>query len=140
MSRWQMASPGNWMHLQYQSRLQARKALSKDGKVFGDAIMVGVKPCIDKVGSAVHVWFAFRKTSSFVDIKTGFCRPSAERDGQQQHGRRLPSTHPLFCAPRHPSLSHETTHCGLQELWERLPGDAHCKLERDRQIEREIER
>lgn len=45
----QMASPGNWMHLQYQSRLQARKALSKDGKVFGDAIMVGVKPCIDKV-------------------------------------------------------------------------------------------
>lgn len=43
-----MASPGNWMHLQYQSRLQARKALSKDGKVFADAIMVGVKPCIDK--------------------------------------------------------------------------------------------
>ncbi|XP_078142109.1 nucleoporin NUP35 [Centroberyx gerrardi] len=43
-----MASPGNWMHLQYQSRLQARKALSKDGKVFGDWIMVGVKPCIDK--------------------------------------------------------------------------------------------
>ncbi|CAG5865374.1 unnamed protein product [Menidia menidia] len=43
-----MASPGNWMHLQYQSRLQARKALSKDGKVFGESIMVGVKPCIDK--------------------------------------------------------------------------------------------
>ncbi|XP_061697857.1 nucleoporin NUP35 isoform X2 [Syngnathoides biaculeatus] len=43
-----MASPGNWMHLQYQSKLQARKALSKDGKIFGDAIMVGVKPCIDK--------------------------------------------------------------------------------------------
>ncbi|XP_068184727.1 nucleoporin NUP35 [Antennarius striatus] len=43
-----MTSPGNWMHLQYQSRLQARKALSKDGKVFGDAIMVGVKPCINK--------------------------------------------------------------------------------------------
>ncbi|XP_061579255.1 nucleoporin NUP35 [Cololabis saira] len=43
-----MASPGNWMHLQYQSRLQARKALSKDGKVYGDFIMVGVKPCIDK--------------------------------------------------------------------------------------------
>ncbi|XP_077392876.1 nucleoporin NUP35 isoform X1 [Festucalex cinctus] len=43
-----MASPGNWMHLQYQSRLQARNALSKNGKVFGDTIMVGVKPCIDK--------------------------------------------------------------------------------------------
>lgn len=49
----QMASPGNWMHLQYQSKLQARKALSKDGKVFGDSIMVGVKPCIDKVSRAV---------------------------------------------------------------------------------------
>ncbi|XP_028993674.1 nucleoporin NUP35 [Betta splendens] len=46
--RHKMASPGNWMHLQYQSKLQARKALSKDGKVFGDAIMVGVKSCIDK--------------------------------------------------------------------------------------------
>uniref|UniRef100_A0A3B4BIY8 Nucleoporin NUP53 n=1 Tax=Periophthalmus magnuspinnatus TaxID=409849 RepID=A0A3B4BIY8_9GOBI len=46
--RHSMATPGNWMHLQYQSKLQARKALSKDGKVFGDAIMVGVKPCIDK--------------------------------------------------------------------------------------------
>lgn len=52
-----MASPGNWMHLQYQSRLQARKALSKDGKVFGDAIMVGVKPCIEKVGDAVGLFF-----------------------------------------------------------------------------------
>ena len=35
-----MASPGNWMHLQYQSRLQARKALSKDGKVFGDVFRI----------------------------------------------------------------------------------------------------
>uniref|UniRef100_UPI00358ECA25 nucleoporin NUP35 isoform X1 n=2 Tax=Myxine glutinosa TaxID=7769 RepID=UPI00358ECA25 len=43
-----MASDGNWMHVQYQSKLQARKALGKDGKVFGDCIMVGVKPCIDK--------------------------------------------------------------------------------------------
>lgn len=43
-----MSNTGNWMHLQYQSKLQARKALSKDGKVFGDSIMVGVKPCIHK--------------------------------------------------------------------------------------------
>ncbi|KAG5833773.1 hypothetical protein ANANG_G00279440 [Anguilla anguilla] len=43
-----MSNSGNWMHLQYQSKLQARKALSKDGKVFGEAIMIGVKPCIDK--------------------------------------------------------------------------------------------
>ncbi|XP_068602492.1 nucleoporin NUP35 [Brachionichthys hirsutus] len=50
-----MTSPGNWMHLQYQSRLQARKALSKDGKVFGDAIMVGVKSCINKSVMDINV-------------------------------------------------------------------------------------
>ncbi|KAI4884466.1 hypothetical protein NFI96_020284, partial [Prochilodus magdalenae] len=38
-----MSNAGNWMHIQYQSKLQARKALSKDGKIFGDAIMIGVK-------------------------------------------------------------------------------------------------
>ncbi|XP_031442307.1 nucleoporin NUP35 isoform X2 [Clupea harengus] len=43
-----MSNTGNWMHIQYQSKLQARKALSKDGKVYGEAIMIGVKPCIDK--------------------------------------------------------------------------------------------
>ncbi|KAM9431709.1 nucleoporin NUP35 [Clarias gariepinus] len=43
-----MSNSGNWMHIQYQSKLQARKALSKDGKIFGEAIMIGVKPCIDK--------------------------------------------------------------------------------------------
>ncbi|KAB5577447.1 hypothetical protein PHYPO_G00210360 [Pangasianodon hypophthalmus] len=43
-----MSNSGNWMHIQYQSKLQARKALSKDGKIFGEAIIIGVKPCIDK--------------------------------------------------------------------------------------------
>ncbi|XP_030065952.1 nucleoporin NUP35 isoform X2 [Microcaecilia unicolor] len=43
-----MSNTGNWMHIQYQSKLQARKALSKDGRVFGESIMIGVKPCIDK--------------------------------------------------------------------------------------------
>ncbi|XP_066544743.1 nucleoporin NUP35 isoform X2 [Amia ocellicauda] len=43
-----MSNNGNWMHIQYQSKLQARKALSKDGKIFGEAIMIGVKPCIEK--------------------------------------------------------------------------------------------
>lgn len=43
-----MSNTGNWMHIHYQSKLQARKALSKDGKIFGESIMIGVKPCIDK--------------------------------------------------------------------------------------------
>lgn len=45
----QIASEGNWMHLHYQSKLQAKKALSKDGKIFNNCVMIGVKPCIDKV-------------------------------------------------------------------------------------------
>ncbi|XP_069133449.1 nucleoporin NUP35-like isoform X1 [Argopecten irradians] len=43
-----VASEGNWMHLHYQSKLQAKKALSKNGKVFGGCMMVGATPCIDK--------------------------------------------------------------------------------------------
>ncbi|KAF4791165.1 Nucleoporin NUP53 [Turdus rufiventris] len=46
-----MSNTGNWMHIRYQSKLQARKALSKDGRIFGESIMIGVKPCIDKVVS-----------------------------------------------------------------------------------------
>ncbi|CAN8027805.1 unnamed protein product [Ixodes persulcatus] len=37
----------NWVHLHYQSKLQAKKALSKNGKVFGTNTMVGVKPCLE---------------------------------------------------------------------------------------------
>lgn len=53
-----MSNTGNWMHIRYQSKLQARKALSKDGRIFGESIMIGVKPCIDKVSWLVvlHVW------------------------------------------------------------------------------------
>ncbi|CAH1786028.1 unnamed protein product [Owenia fusiformis] len=43
-----VATEGNWMHLHYQSKIQAKKALSKNGKIFGNSIMVGVSPCIDK--------------------------------------------------------------------------------------------
>jgi len=39
---------GNWMHIQYQTKLQAQKALSKNGKILSNNLMVGVMPCIDK--------------------------------------------------------------------------------------------
>jgi len=38
---------GNWMNLQYQTKLQAQKALSKNGKILNGRIMIGVRPCID---------------------------------------------------------------------------------------------
>lgn len=40
------------MHVHFQSKLQAKKALSKNGKVYGGRMMIGVLPCIDKVGSS----------------------------------------------------------------------------------------
>lgn len=45
------------MHVHYQSKLQAKKALSKNGKVFGGRMMIGVLPCIDKVGPHYRVHF-----------------------------------------------------------------------------------
>lgn len=43
-----ISNTGNWMHIHYQSELQAQRALSKDGRIFGESIMIGVKLCIDK--------------------------------------------------------------------------------------------
>ncbi|CAH8290352.1 unnamed protein product [Heterobilharzia americana] len=42
-----ITNSGNWMHIKYQNRMQARCALNKNGKVFGDNIMVGVSVCTD---------------------------------------------------------------------------------------------
>ena len=38
---------GNWMHIRYQTKIQAQKALSKSGKILGGSIMIGVSPCTD---------------------------------------------------------------------------------------------
>jgi len=38
----------NWLHVQYQTKIQAKKALSKNGKVLNGNIMIGVMQCIDK--------------------------------------------------------------------------------------------
>ena len=50
----QVATDGNWMHIHFQSKIQAKKALSKNGKVFRTGIMVGVQQCIDKVTATSH--------------------------------------------------------------------------------------
>ena len=40
---------GNWMHLKFASRLQARKAMARNGRLLTDTLMVGVVPCTDAV-------------------------------------------------------------------------------------------
>lgn len=41
-------SYGNWMHLQFASPLEAQVALSKNGKVLGGVLMIGVAKCTDR--------------------------------------------------------------------------------------------
>lgn len=67
-----IAADGNWLHIRYQSKIQARKALSKNGKVFGGSIMIGVAPCIDK---SVMDNDKENTTSSF--LQTSFQSPAA---------------------------------------------------------------
>lgn len=43
-----MPAKGNWMHVHYQTKLECRKALSNNGKVFGGTIMIGVMLCKDQ--------------------------------------------------------------------------------------------
>ncbi|XP_068264111.1 nucleoporin NUP35-like [Nyctibius grandis] len=62
-----MSNAGNWMHIRYQSKLQAQKALSKDGKIFGESLMIGVKPCVDK---SVMKNFERSSTSSMSSVFT----------------------------------------------------------------------
>jgi len=38
----------NWVHLKFQSRIQAAKAIEKNGRIFNSCIMVGVIPCVDQ--------------------------------------------------------------------------------------------
>lgn len=40
---------GNWMHIKYSSKLEARRALANNGKVFAGTVMIGVIPCRDQV-------------------------------------------------------------------------------------------
>lgn len=45
---------GNWLHIKYQTKIQAKKALSKNGKIFARSIMIGVLPCIKKEITAME--------------------------------------------------------------------------------------
>merc|ERR1719278_1362798 len=43
-----MPPNSNWMHIRFQTRLQATKALGKNAGILGGSIMVGVAPCRDE--------------------------------------------------------------------------------------------
>ena len=54
-----MPAKGNWMHIRYQTKLECRKALSNNGKVFGGTIMIGVMPCKDQVSKSLMLHLLF---------------------------------------------------------------------------------
>lgn len=41
------------MHLKFASRLQARKALARNGRLLTDTLMIGVVPCTDLVSLCI---------------------------------------------------------------------------------------
>jgi nuclear pore complex protein Nup53 len=53
-----MPPNSNWMHVRFQTRLQASKAVGKNGSVIGNTIMLGVAPCkeesvVDQLNSSI---------------------------------------------------------------------------------------
>jgi hypothetical protein len=84
---------GNWMHIMFQTTLQAQKALGKSGKVIQGNLMIGVVPCTDEraisevvEASAAHVFvseptkpFLGMSTEYSVDPALGGPTPRAER-------------------------------------------------------------
>lgn len=120
-----MSNTGNWMHVQYQSKLQARKALSKDGKIFGEAIMIGVKPCIDKVRSTkaiillvVIVTVVMLHCECFILFIFAECNGEFRQEQHFQFCVHTPgegSWHPQSCSINSP-ICHETPQCCLQSI------------------------
>nr|XP_009484896.1 PREDICTED: nucleoporin NUP53 isoform X2 [Pelecanus crispus] len=90
-----MSNTGNWMHIRYQSKLQARKALSKDGRIFGESIMIGVKPCIDK---SVMENFERSSTSSMSSVFTPPTKTVGTPVQPANHTTRISTMRPLATA------------------------------------------
>ncbi|XP_013774903.1 nucleoporin NUP53-like [Limulus polyphemus] len=91
---------GNWMHIHYQSKLQAKKALSKNGKVFGGSIMVGVKSCRGK-----KLTDESSKENSMFEVST----PSYQTDEDLNRSNRVANIRPLTRAYRTAVSEHEVT-------------------------------
>ncbi|XP_041467160.1 nucleoporin NUP35-like [Lytechinus variegatus] len=102
-----VASSGNWMHVQYSSRIQARKALSKNGKVFGGNIMVGVTPCIDKGVMSGGTSDSYGvNTTGIGDAPITPAKRLASQSEEQETTRRTP-IRPLTAAYKAASNPHE---------------------------------
>jgi len=91
-----MTPNSNWMHVRMQTRMQANKALSKNGSILGGSIMIGVSKCKDSsvlenlnasavLESSIH-------SSNVTNLSTGLGTPhtirpltQAYKESQSEH-------------------------------------------------------
>lgn len=59
---------GNWVNLCYQTRLDARRALSYHGNMFPSHVMVGVVPCRDYVSLFLYVSLESPKPTHYQNL------------------------------------------------------------------------
>ncbi|XP_042909224.1 nucleoporin NUP35 isoform X1 [Parasteatoda tepidariorum] len=94
---------GNWMHVKYQSKLQAKKALSKNGKVYSGNIMIGVKACIE-----MDVMESFKENS--VNETSLMATPDVSQSEISEHSKpSLKNIRPLTQAYQSPSSQVQAT-------------------------------
>ncbi|KAG1702037.1 Nucleoporin NUP35 [Nymphon striatum] len=86
ISKHKMPDKGNWMHVCYKSKLQAKKAISKNGKIIGGNMMVGVKLCVD---------VAFEKENSMNMSNISALRDSGMDQSRVQSFNKSSSIRPL---------------------------------------------
>ena len=55
MEKYEIHNNGNWLHIKYLTKIQVKKALSKNGEIFSRTIMIGVLPCIKKDIASMNV-------------------------------------------------------------------------------------
>jgi len=87
----------NWMHIRYQTRLQARKALSKNGSILGGTIMIGVAQCseesvLDQANTSTSILDNSIAGSGVANLSTGLGTPrtirpltQAFKEAQSEH-------------------------------------------------------
>lgn len=82
VEKYEVHNHGNWMHIKYQTKLQAKKALSKNGKIFARTMMIGVCGCIKKDIANLEATYNNTAVSGTQDLNrtptvAGMKRPSS---------------------------------------------------------------
>ena len=90
IEKYEMHNIGNWLHIKYQTRIQAKKALSKNGKQFAQRIMVGVLPCVKKqisidadMTSVSSLNLSTNTPNRFINNKPSTMRPLSSRNASR---------------------------------------------------------